>query len=132
MPFLIRHNRGKGEVRRSRLPGQQQKRQVAAEIDKMDIPLPTEYMTWCGSVVNKFKLGFSGGDADTGCRESRHRTYLACHQWQQKQDQLTPYYMGRDIYEAIDSKDKKILSVMTATTHRSGLTTGSSIEKTMI
>ena len=28
-----------------------------------------------------------------------------------KADQLTPYYMGRDIYKAIDSKDKKILSV---------------------
>ena len=82
---------------------------VAAEIDKMDIPLPTEYMTWCGSVVNKFKLGFSYGDADVPAAVAD--TDVPVLVINSKADQLTPYYMGRDIYEAIDSKDKKILSV---------------------
>ena len=90
-------------------PVSSMKDMVAAKIDKMDIPLPTEYMTWCGSVVNKFKLGFSYGDADVPSAVAD--TDVPVLVINSKADQLTPYYMGRDIYKAIDSKDKKILSV---------------------
>lgn len=90
-------------------PVSSMKDMVAAEIDKMEIPLPTSYMTWCGSVVNKLKLGFSYGQADIpSAVADTHVPILVINS---KADQLTPYYMGCDIFKAIDSKDKEILSV---------------------
>ena len=82
---------------------------VAAQIDKMDIPLPTGYVTWCGSLVNWFHLGFSYGDADVpSAIAGAHVPVLVINS---KADQLTPFYMGRDIYNAVDTKDKQILTV---------------------
>ena len=37
---------------------------IKAQMKEMDIALPVEYMTWCGSIVNKIKLGFTYGEAD--------------------------------------------------------------------
>jgi hypothetical protein len=37
---------------------------VEQEMKTMDVGIPVSYMTWCGNIVNKLKLGFTYQDAD--------------------------------------------------------------------
>lgn len=82
---------------------------VEEEMRSMDVGLPLPYMTWCGNMVNKLKLGFSYQDADVANAMKGVVTPVLIIN--SKQDSLTPYFMGKDIYDAIPGENKEIWTV---------------------
>lgn len=83
---------------------------IKAQMKEMDIALPVEYMTWCGSIVNKIKLGFTYGEADVPKAVADTKVPVLIINSQA--DQMTPYFMGKDIYDAIKADTKEILTVV--------------------
>lgn len=82
---------------------------IAAQMKDMEIGIPVEYMAACGNIVNRQKLGFSYEDADVPA--SIKDTKVPVLVINSEADTLTPYYMGKDIYEAMEQKTKQIWSV---------------------
>ena len=82
---------------------------VEQEMRNMDIGIPVSYMTWCGNIINKFKLGFSYQDANVVNAMKDVKTPVLIIN--SKLDSLTPYFMGKDIYDAIQAKNKEIWTV---------------------
>lgn len=79
------------------------------EIKDMDIGIPVSYMTWCGNIVNKLKLGFFYKDADVG--SAMRNVEIPVLIINSKADKLTPYFMGKDIYDSIKGDNKQIWTV---------------------
>lgn len=82
---------------------------VEEEMRKMDIGIPISYMTWCGNIINKLKLDFTYQDADVVSAMKNVKTPVLIIN--SKQDSLTPYFMGEDLYNAIQGKNKEIWTV---------------------
>ncbi len=82
---------------------------IEQEMQAMDIGLPVSYMTWCGNIVNKLKLGFTYQDADVPSAMRDVTTPVLIIN--SRQDSVTPYFMGRDIYDAIQGPNKEIWTV---------------------
>lgn len=82
---------------------------IAAQMKDMEIGIPVEYMAACGNIVNRQKLGFSYEDADVPA--AIKDTKVPVLVINSEADTLTPYYMGKDIYEAMGQKTKQIWSV---------------------
>lgn len=82
---------------------------VEQEMRDMDIGIPVSYMAWCGNIVNKFKLGFTYQNADVANGMKNVETPVLIVN--SKQDALTPYFMGKDIYDAILGENKEIWTV---------------------
>lgn len=82
---------------------------IEQEMKGMDMGIPVSYMTWCGNIVNRLKLGFAYKDADvTRAIKDVKTPVLVINS---KKDELTPYFMGKDIYDAIEGDNKKIWTV---------------------
>lgn len=82
---------------------------VSDTIKQMDIGIPVEYMTWCGSVMNQIKLGFSYQDANVASEMiDVHVPTLIINS---KIDKVTPYFMGIDLYEALPEENRYIWTV---------------------
>lgn len=81
---------------------------VEEEIKKMDIGIPVSYMTWCGNLVNKLKLGFTYDEADV-CRavSGLDIPVLIINS---RADTVTPYFMGKDLYDSFQGENKMILT----------------------
>lgn len=77
------------------------------DIDMMEIPL--EYATFTGNIVNRIKLGFSYEDADVVTAISRVKTPLLVINTEV--DEVTPQFMGDDIYSASAAETKEIWTV---------------------
>ena len=75
----------------------------------MDVGIPLSYLSWCGNVVNKLKLGFTYQDADVPSAMKNVKTPVLI--FNSKADTLTPYFMGKDIYDAIPNNNKEIWTV---------------------
>lgn len=75
----------------------------------MDTGIPISYMTWCGNIINKLKLGFNYSDADVASEISEVQTPILIIN--SKADKLTPYFMGKNIYDAIQGNNKDIWTV---------------------
>lgn len=75
---------------------------VTEEMKHMDIGIPVEYMTWCGNLANRLMLGFSYKDADAAAVMDNVSVPLLTIN--SKADELTPYFMGKDIHDAADSE----------------------------
>lgn len=82
---------------------------VEQEMRSMDIGIPVSYLTWCGNIANKIKLGFTYHDADVANAMKDVKTPVLIIN--SKLDSLTPYFMGKDIYEATPGKNKEIWTV---------------------
>ena len=82
---------------------------IEQEMKSMDTGIPVSYMTWCGNIANKLKLGFSYKDADVSKAVTDVETPILVIN--SKKDELTPYFMGKDIYDAIEGGNKKIWTV---------------------
>lgn len=82
---------------------------IAAQIKDMEIGIPVEYMVMCGNIVNRQKLGFSYENADVPA--AIKDTKVPVLVINSKADTLTPYFMGQDIYEAMEQETKQIWSV---------------------
>lgn len=82
---------------------------VEQEMRSMDIGLPVTYMTRCGNTVNKLKLGFSYQDADVAAVMKHVKTPVLVIN--SRSDSVTPYFMGKDIYNAIPESNREIWTV---------------------
>lgn len=79
---------------------------VEQEMSNMEIGIPVSYMTWCGNTINKLKLGFTYEDADVANAMKDVSTPVLIIN--SKLDSLTPYFMGKDIFDAIIGDNKEI------------------------
>lgn len=77
---------------------------IEDQIRNMEIPISTSYMTWCGNIVNNLKLGFTYDDANVSKALSNIQIPVLIIN--SEVDTLTPYFMGKDIYDSIQSEDK--------------------------
>jgi len=82
---------------------------VEEEMRNMDIGIPVSYMTWCGNVVNKLNLGFAYSDAEVS--EAVSNINIPVLIINSEVDTVTPYFMGKDIYDSIQGENKKIWTV---------------------
>lgn len=82
---------------------------VEQEIKSMDIGILAGYMTWCGNIINKIKLGFTYQDTDVANTMKDVKTPVLIIN--SKLDSLTPYFMGKDIYDAMIENDREIWTV---------------------
>jgi dipeptidyl aminopeptidase/acylaminoacyl peptidase len=82
---------------------------VEQEMKNMDIGIPVGYMTLCGNIINKLKLGFTYQDADVASAMKDVKTPVLTIN--SKSDSMTPYFMGKDIYDSINGKNKEIWTV---------------------
>ncbi|MBQ6796477.1 MAG: alpha/beta fold hydrolase [Clostridia bacterium] len=83
---------------------------VNEEMKGMDIGIPIEYMTLCGNIANRIMLGFDYNDADSA-EAAKNVDGIAVLVINSKADELTPYFMGKDIYDSIKSQNKYIWTV---------------------
>lgn len=82
---------------------------ICETMGQMDMGIPAEYMTWCGNIANKIMLGFSYQDADVP--NALKDVDIPVLIMNSKVDDVTPEFMGRDIYEAIQGEHKYIWTV---------------------
>lgn len=82
---------------------------VEQEMRNMDVGIPVSYMKWCGNIINKLKLDFNYQDADVANAMKNVKTPVLIIN--SKLDSLTPYFMGKDIYDAIQGENKEIWTV---------------------
>lgn len=71
--------------------------------------MPISYLTWCGNITNKLKLGFTYDDADVG--KAMRDVDIPVLIINSKVDQVTPYFMGQEIYDNIKGDNKWIWTV---------------------
>jgi hypothetical protein len=79
---------------------------ISTEMDEMNTGIPTEYMLWLGNKINEQKLGFSYEDADSIsiAKEVDVPTLVI----NSKTDEVTPFFMGEEIYNNIKNSKKEI------------------------
>ncbi len=90
-------------------PISEMKYMIEQEMREMDMGIPISYMTWCGNIVNKLKLGFSYDDANVPKAIEEVQTPVLIINT--GIDTVTPYFMGVDIYNAIYNDHKRIWTV---------------------
>lgn len=86
---------------------------IYTEMKEMNTGLPLEFLMSMGNLTTKIKLGFSYEDANV----SNHinKTKVPILVINSKADQLTPYFMGEDIYNSITHSSKEIFTVEDST-----------------
>ena len=82
---------------------------VEEEMRSMDIGIHVSYMTWCGNIMNKLKLGFTYQDTDAADAMKDVKTPVLVIN--SKTDSVTPYFMGEDIYDAVSANNREIWTV---------------------
>lgn len=78
-------------------------------MSSMEVGIPISYLAWCGNIINKVKLGFSYHEADVPNAIKDVKTPVMIIN--SKMDSMTPYFMGKDIYDAISGNNKEIWTV---------------------
>lgn len=82
---------------------------LSTEMGKMDIGIPVDFMMSMGNIITKMKLGFSYKDADA-CNYI-NKTNVPLLVINSKADEITPYFMGEDVYNSVIHNNKKIFTV---------------------
>lgn len=82
---------------------------ISAEMEQMTSSLMAEYMTFMGNIINRLQLGFSYDDASVPrAIAGTEVPVLLIHS---RADETTPYFMGEDIYEAVQHDKKELFAV---------------------
>ncbi|MEJ6949968.1 alpha/beta fold hydrolase [Halanaerobiaceae bacterium ANBcell28] len=82
---------------------------ISRELEEMNMGIPINYMMLLGNIFTKFHLGFSYEDANVCNHIVNTRVpVLLIHS---KTDQITPYFMGEDIYNSVKHDNKYMFSV---------------------
>ena len=82
---------------------------IKVQLEEMNIGAPIDYLLTTGNIVNKMKLGFGYDDADVTKYTSK--TTIPTLIFNSKNDDVTPYFMGEDIYNSITHNNKKLVTV---------------------
>ena len=85
------------------------------QMEDMNTGIPLDYLLYTGNIVNKIKLGFSYEDADVTKYTSKTKVSVLI--FNSKNDTVTPYFMGEDIYKSISNNNKKKLVTFTNSEH---------------
>lgn len=72
---------------------------LRAEMETMDMRIPVGLMMFCGNLTTKFRLGFSYEDVNVVKVVANNQ--IATLIFSGEADEVTPSFMGRDIYNAI-------------------------------
>ncbi|MFW6015757.1 MAG: alpha/beta hydrolase, partial [bacterium] len=82
---------------------------ISRKLEEMDMGIPVNYMMFLGDVFTKINLGFSYEDANV-CNhiENTSVPVLVIHS---KADEVTPYFMGENIYNSVKHDNKGMFSV---------------------
>lgn len=79
---------------------------IEQEMEKMDIGIPVSYMTWWGNLANKMKFDFTYKDVDVPSAMKNVSIPLLIVN--STQDEMTPEFMGKDIYDALPEGNKEL------------------------
>lgn len=83
---------------------------IRQELDNLsDSAAASSYMFLTGNLLNKIKLGFSFREADAAALISSTKTPLLI--FNSRNDTMTPYFMGEDIYNSVKSESKELVTV---------------------
>lgn len=82
---------------------------IETGVHELGLSLPPKFMTFCGNIVTNLRLGFSYNDAEV--KNIVRNTTVPVLVINSKADKLTPYFMGKDIFDAINNDEKKIYTV---------------------
>jgi fermentation-respiration switch protein FrsA (DUF1100 family) len=82
---------------------------ISREVKEVGISILADYMMFLGDVFTKIKLGFSYEDVNV-CDHIKNTNVpvLVIHS---KADKVTPYFMGKDIYNSVKHNNKDMFSV---------------------
>lgn len=81
---------------------------VGRQIDRENIPIPTPFMLFCGNIMNKLEMHFKYSDVISSNNIKGIDIPLLVINSQT--DQVTPYSMGKAIYDASPSSIKDIVT----------------------
>ncbi|MCQ2466878.1 MAG: alpha/beta hydrolase [Clostridia bacterium] len=81
---------------------------VYSKIDANGKFISSSFTAFCGNVMNKIKFGFFYEDLDSTKCVANVRVPLVV--MNSSTDQVTPYYMGKDIYEASGATYKQLVT----------------------
>ena len=81
---------------------------LSTQMESMDIGIPVNFMMFMGNMATKMKLGFSYEDTNVCNYVSKTRVPILVIN--SKVDEITPYFMGEDIYNSITHSNKKIFT----------------------
>lgn len=76
---------------------------------QMDTGIPVSYMTWCGNQMNKLQLRFSYQDVDSA--KAAEKISVPTFVLNSEIDEVTPFFMGKDIYESLNTDQKELWTV---------------------
>lgn len=82
---------------------------ISTEMEQMDIGIPIDFMLSMGNIITKMKLGFSY--KDTNVCNYIDKTKVPLLIINSKADEITPYFMGEEIYNSVMHQNKKIFTV---------------------
>ncbi|NLZ33870.1 MAG: alpha/beta hydrolase [Clostridiales bacterium] len=82
---------------------------LETEMEEMNTGFPLGYLLFTGNIVNQLKLGFSYDDADVSKYTSKTKVPVLI--FNSKNDLVTPYFMGEDIYNSISHDNRKLVTV---------------------
>lgn len=82
---------------------------IKDELENMNMGIPTSYLVWSGNLINKMRLGFSYKDVEVSKAMKDVTTPVLIIN--SKADTLTPYFMGKDIFDGIRGNNKQIWTV---------------------
>lgn len=79
------------------------KSMIELEMKNADIDLPLFYMTWCGNIINKLRLGFTYQDTDVSNGLNNVNTPVLIIY--SKIDAITPDAIGKDIHWTVNGSE---------------------------
>lgn len=82
---------------------------IETGVEELGLSLPKEFMTFCGNIVTRIRLGFSYNDAEV--KDKIKDTNVPVMVINSKVDKLTPYFMGKEIYDSVLNECKEIYTV---------------------
>jgi uncharacterized protein len=82
---------------------------ISAQLESMNMGVLTHYMLFFGNLFTKMNLNFSYRDADV--RNHIQNTSVPVLVVHSKADKVTPYFMGEDIYNAVNHNNKMLFVV---------------------
>jgi hypothetical protein len=92
------------------------------QMEEMDTGIPVDYMVWCGNIMTKLEMGFTYKKTDGRYIIKTRKNKFRSHKYgpknkdvpllifNSKADELTPYQMGKDLYDVYDSDNKKLVT----------------------
>ena len=82
---------------------------IREEIKTMDLDVPMDFLIGMGNIMTKLKLSFTYDDMNVVPYISKTKVPVLI--LNSKADTLTPYFMGEELYKAIEHDQKKLFTV---------------------